>query len=118
MGTMRKRKKRAIIRPPSFYKHKHPEKCFHGVLMLYVPWRHAENNLLMPYKTHEAHFHQKQDEIIRNTEYFEKESGFFIPHCKFYAAKIYNSVNGIEWHQQENKKNQIGFNVCPDMLGK
>ncbi|XP_062607978.1 uncharacterized protein LOC134269784, partial [Saccostrea cucullata] len=75
MGTMRKRKKRAIIRYPRFSKQKHPEKFFHSVLMLYVPWRNEEDDLLKPYRSYEDHFTQKQDEIIRNIELFEKESG-------------------------------------------
>lgn len=45
MGTMRKRKMRAIIRSPRFSKQKHPEKFCHSVLMLYVPWIHEKKRL-------------------------------------------------------------------------
>ena len=75
MGCMRKRKRRAVIRSPRFSKIKFPEKFFHSVLMLYLPWRNEETDLLGTFSTYEEHYLSKEQEIIHSMETFEKESG-------------------------------------------
>lgn len=81
----------------------------------------------MPYKTYEAHFYQKHDEIFRNIEYFEKESGLLDSALQILPCK---DLQLCEWERiasaTEQEKSDcniegtvftedLGFNVCPDM---
>ena len=62
LGTMYKRRRRAVIRTPRFSRVKFPEKFFHSALMLYLPWRN-EKVLLGNYQLFEQHVDAVREEI-------------------------------------------------------
>ena len=74
MGNIRKRKVTVIIRTPRFSKTKSPEKYYHSALMLYLPWRNEEKDLLAAHDSYEHHFEEVKDTISHNIAAFEVNS--------------------------------------------
>ena len=103
MGIMKRRKNRAVIRFPRFSKEKHPEKFFHSILMLYIPWRNEEKDLLIPYSSYLEHYQRKQDEIIKNMETYEKETGLLDSALQILRSE---EVNFNEWDRISSSTQQ------------
>ena len=74
MGSIKKRKVTIIIRTPRFSKAKAPEKYYHSALMLYLPWRNEQKDLLAGCDSYEQHFQEVKDTISHNIAAFEVNS--------------------------------------------
>ena len=62
LGSMRKRKKKAIIRWHNFNLEKEPEKHFRSRIMLFLPWR-EEDKLHGNFKSYTDRYHEEIDKI-------------------------------------------------------
>jgi hypothetical protein len=63
MGKMRHRKVRAVMLTHKFSVEKEPEKFYHSQLMLFIPWRDEENDLLGGCHTYAEAHTAKESEI-------------------------------------------------------
>ena len=63
LGHMYHRKQEAIIRFHKFNKQKEREKYYRSKIMLYVPWRQEDSDILAGHPTFESHFAEKVEEI-------------------------------------------------------
>jgi uncharacterized protein YjaG (DUF416 family) len=52
---------------------KQPEKYYHAVLMLYLPWRNEECDLLGNHETYSHSFHLHKCELEKNLHRFEMD---------------------------------------------
>ena len=71
-GYMMKRSIDTIIRFPSFHKDNNIEEFHRAKIMLYVPWRNEQDDLIADYQTFEEHFFAKQDLISHNEQKYTK----------------------------------------------
>ena len=55
-GGMRKRKREAVIRFRKFSKEKKPSDFYRAKLMLYLPWRNEDTDLLGGYPDYASHY--------------------------------------------------------------
>jgi len=67
-GHMHRRRKEAIIRFRKISKEKEPENHYRAKLMLYLPWRREDRDLLAGYNTYQEHYEQVEDEVSSNEE--------------------------------------------------
>ena len=74
LGSIKKRKVTVIIRTPRFSKIKAPEKFYHSALMLYLPWRNEQKDLLAGHDSYEHHFEDVRDTINHNIAAYEMNS--------------------------------------------
>ena len=71
MGLMRHRKTRAILLTHRFSADKEPEKHYHSELMLYVPWRDEESDLLCGMSTYSDAYASKCDQVETAKQKFQ-----------------------------------------------
>jgi len=71
-GYMMKRSKDAIIRFPSFHKDNNIKEFYRAKIMLYVPWRNEQDDLIADYQTFGENFFAKQDLIRHNEQKYTK----------------------------------------------
>ena len=62
LGSMRERKRKAIIRWHNFNIQKEPEKHFRSLIMLFLPWR-KEDELLQSHTSYADRYHSEIDRI-------------------------------------------------------
>ena len=74
LGSIKKRKVTVIIRTPRFSKIKAPEKFYHSALMLYLPWRNKQKDLLAGHDSYVYHFEDARDPINHNIAAYEMNS--------------------------------------------
>ena len=67
----KKRKVPRIIRYVKYNKKKDPENFFREQLMLFVPWRNEQKNLLGSFDTYEAHYNSVQTSLIPKRNEYE-----------------------------------------------
>ena len=72
LGTMRKRKTRAILRSPRFSSVKSPDRYHHALLMLYYPWRKKNEDLKGSKETYQE-FLETVIEIVKQNQQSGKE---------------------------------------------
>ncbi len=66
LGNMYKRRREAVIRLHKFNITKEPEKVYHSKLMLYLPWRNEETDILGRYMSFKARYDDLSDDIRTN----------------------------------------------------
>ena len=64
LGRMYKRKREAIIRFHRFNQEKEPSKVYRSKIMLYLPWRDENSDLLGGYMDFRSHYEDKKDGIL------------------------------------------------------
>ena len=67
----KKRKVPRIIRYVKYNKKKDPENYFREQLMLFLPWRNEQKDLLGSFDTYEAHYNSVQTSLIPNRNEYE-----------------------------------------------
>ena len=72
MGSVTKRRKRAILRFYKPSKDKEPEKYYHAYIILFVPWRN-EDKLLAEYNSYYEMYEDNQDQINKQRNVFRKD---------------------------------------------
>jgi hypothetical protein len=72
MGTMVRRKRPAVLRTPRFSQYKDPEKYYHSILVLYLPWREETEDLLGGYDCYEDHYYVVHDQIEITRNQYER----------------------------------------------
>ena len=76
LGTMRKRKKEAILKTRRYILNSDPEKYYHAKLLLYYPWS-DENELISGFKSYEQSYISKQHRIVSNANKFNDDCEVF-----------------------------------------
>ena len=76
LGTMRKKKREAILQMRRYKVHSEPEKYYHSKLLMYYPWCN-EGKLVTNFDTYQNSYISKQDIICQNAEHFNDESEIF-----------------------------------------
>jgi hypothetical protein len=110
LGTMVKRKYPCVLRTPKFSCIKEPEKYYHALLMLYLPWRNEENDLLKGLKSFFDSFRENQPAFVENMQRFEMDSkaidkAFEEIKEQGFAEEIWDKV--LTDTQQANMKDQL-----------
>jgi len=107
MGVMIQRKKRSIMRYHKFSKDKEPEKYFHSMLMLFMPWRNETKDLLDSFNTYSEAFTSKQDTVLNNKKKFEYFTDEVTDHIQqiveggIFPVSIWDSLAPEVQHQNE-----------------
>ena len=70
LGHMYKRKREAIIRFPRFNHEKEANKMYRSKLMLYLPWRNENADLLGGYPDFRSHYEDKCEDVLANEQKF------------------------------------------------
>ena len=73
LGYMRKRKRESVLRTYRVKLTSDPEKYYHSLLMLYLPW-HSEESLKGSFKTYEDHYVNVRHIVDHNAENFNQNS--------------------------------------------
>ena len=76
LGTMRKRKREAILQTRRYRVHSEPEKYYHSKLLLYYPW-YNEEELISGFETYQNSYIAKQEIIHENSEHFNDDFEIF-----------------------------------------
>lgn len=71
LGKIRKRNKPAIVRYHSFSKVKQPEKYYHSLLMLFIPWRHEVEDLLQSNESYAQSYIELEERIASTRKLLE-----------------------------------------------
>ena len=105
-GTMTRRKREAIIRFRKFNVEKEQEDFCRAKLMLFLPWRNEQRDLLKDYPDYISHYKDVVDELI------EQESKFTINLASTYSAMEHLEQYGAPEHvwddiAPENQHNEI-----------
>ena len=66
LGRMYKRRRKAIIRFHRFNQEKEPSKVYRSKIMLYLPWRDENSDLLGGYMDFRSHYEDKKNDILEN----------------------------------------------------
>ena len=69
LGSMKKRRKEAILRVTSFRVGTEPENYYHSRLLLYLPWR-TEGELLDGHETYQDHYNKVLELVEQNAKQF------------------------------------------------
>ncbi|XP_078383840.1 uncharacterized protein LOC144666317 [Oculina patagonica] len=69
-----KRKKPKIIRSVRYHKNRDPENHYREQLMLYLPWRKENTDLIKDCQTYQERFEQVKHEVINNKHQYEYHS--------------------------------------------
>ena len=72
LGHMYRRKREAVVRFHKFNFTKDPEKVYHSKLMLYLPWRDEEKDILDGYISYKARYDDLSDEILTNEQRYSQ----------------------------------------------
>ena len=67
LGNMYKRRREAVIRFHKFNITKQLEKVYHSKLMLYLPWRDEDTDILGGYMTFKARYDDLSDDVLGDT---------------------------------------------------
>ena len=70
LGHMYKRRREAIIRFHRFNREKEASKMYRSKLMLYLPWRNENADLLGGYPDFRSHYEDKCDDVLANEQKF------------------------------------------------
>ena len=76
LGTMRKRKREAILQTRRYKVHSEPEKYYHSKLLLYYPWCNEEE-LISGFDTYQNSYISKQEVINENSQHFNDDCEIF-----------------------------------------
>lgn len=71
---MYKRRREAVIRFHKFNITKEPEKAYHSKLMLYLPWRNEETDILGGYMSFKARYDDLSDDILANEQRYSQNA--------------------------------------------
>ena len=74
LGVMYKRTTEAIIRFHRFNQETEPSKVYRSKLMLYIPWRHENLDLLGGYTDFHSHYNAKIDDILANEQQYTQNA--------------------------------------------
>ena len=74
MGSMYKRSREAIIRFHRFNHEKEADKLYRSKLMLYLPWRDEDVDLLGEYPDFRSHYEDEHDVILANERKYSQNS--------------------------------------------
>jgi hypothetical protein len=72
LGRMSKRRKEAVIRFRRLHKEKEPDDFFRAKLMLFLPWRDEERDLILDYDRYQSHYLTVRDDIHEEELKFTK----------------------------------------------
>ena len=76
LGTMRKRKREAILLTRKYRVHSDPEKYYHSKLLLYYPW-YNEEELTSRFDAYQNLYIAKQEKVLENSTHFNDDSEIF-----------------------------------------
>ena len=71
-GSMKLRKREAIIRFRKYNREAEPTNWYRAKLMLYFPWYNEQSDLLGGYSTYQEHFHHVQRIVLHNEAKYTK----------------------------------------------
>ena len=74
LGYVYKRKQEAVIRFHKFNLTKEPERVYHSKLMLYLPWRNEEQDILGGYISHKARYDDLSDQVLVNEQKYSQNA--------------------------------------------
>ena len=74
LGNMYKRRREAVIRFHKFNITKEPEKVYHSKLMLYLPWRNEDIDILGGYMTFKARYDDLSDDVLGNEQRYSQNT--------------------------------------------
>ena len=74
LGRMYKRRREAIIRFHRFNQEKEPSKVYRSKIMLYLPWRDENSDLLGGYMNFRSHYEDKKDDILENERKYSQNA--------------------------------------------
>jgi hypothetical protein len=69
---MKKRKRQAVIRYHKFSEYRQPESFYHSQLLLFLPWRQEDLDLLQDFETYLDCYNANKDIIEQNKSYIHK----------------------------------------------
>ena len=78
MGSMYKRSREAIIRFHRLNHEKEADKLYRSKLMLYLPWRNEDVDLLGEYPDFRSHYEDKDDVILANERKYSQNSTLIV----------------------------------------
>ena len=99
-GTMTRRRREAVIRFRKFNVEKEREDFCRAKLMLFLPWRNEQTDLLKDYPDYSAHYRAVVDDLM------EQESKFTINLASTYSA--------MEHMQQYGPPEHVWDNIAPE----
>ena len=74
LGNMYKCRREAVIRFNKFNITKEPEKVYHSKLMLYLPWRNEDTDILGGYMTFQARYDDLSDDVLTNEQRYSQNA--------------------------------------------
>ena len=108
-GTMTRRRREAVIRFRKFNVEKEQEDFCRAKLMLYLPWRNEQRDLLKDYPDYSTHYKAVVDEVM------EQESKFTVNLASTYSAMEHMEKYGPPEHVWDDIAPENQHNELADM---
>ena len=108
-GTMTRRKREAVIRFRKFNVEKEQEDFCRAKLMLFLPWRNEQRDLLKDYSDYSSHYKAVVDEVM------EQETKFTVNLASTYSAMEHMEEYGPPEHVWDDIAPQNQHNEMADM---
>jgi hypothetical protein len=101
------RNKPKVIRYVRYNKFTDPENCYRERLLLFMPWRNEDTDLLGSYSTHYAHYMSKQSIIASKRKQYEHMADIIDEAAKRTGADSYPNVAPNTMHTEDEDAQQI-----------
>ena len=111
LGIMVKRSFRAILRTPRFSRVKYQKQFYHSRLMLYLPWRNENTDLIGGYATYHDFYDAVEDQVLSNMKNFEQ-----ISEELDFALEHFETLPENAWDQLATEQQKVKYDEKEEKL--